>query len=119
MRWCIISVVLAAGSVACSGGETEPPACQDPSATTSVTVADFSYSPDCLSVEGDASLALDNQGDAPHTFTLEGADLSVDVPAGDQATADFSGIAAGTYTVICTYHPQMKAVVRVGDASTG
>jgi plastocyanin len=38
----------------------------------------------------------------------------VDVAAGAQGSADLSGVAAGTYTVLCTYHPQMKATIEVG-----
>jgi plastocyanin len=105
--------MLAAGAVACSGS-ADPPPCPRFEATSSVTMADFSYTPACIGTGVGASLQLDNRGEAPHTFTVEGSQVSVDVPAGEQASADLGGLSPGTYTVICTYHPQMKATLEVG-----
>jgi plastocyanin len=114
-RTASITVALAVtfGGVACSTGGSEAPTCSAFTASTSVQMDDFSYGPNCLQVASGTSVSLDNAGDAPHTFTVEGTDISVDVAAGDTATADLSGVAAGTYTVICTYHPQMKAAIEV------
>ena len=75
---------------------------------------DFRYGPACVQVDPGGTLTLDNVGAAPHTFTVEGTEVSVDVAAGAQGSADLSGVAAGFYTVLCTYHPQMKATIEVG-----
>ena len=75
---------------------------------------DFSYGPACVQIDAGSTVALDNVGAAPHTFTVEGTDVSADVAAGEQGSVDLSGVATGSYTVLCTYHPQMKATIEVG-----
>lgn len=111
-----ISLVFAVAIVtaACGAGGGEPPACSNFSTSTTVSMDDFSYGPNCLREPAGTTLSIENAGAAPHTFSLEGTEASVDVPAGEQATLDLSGVAEGTYTVICTYHPQMKATIEVG-----
>jgi len=110
----IITLSLALGGIACGAGGSEPSACSTFTRPTAVEMDDFSYGPACVQVDAGSTLALENVGAAPHTFTVEGTDVSVDVAAGTQGSADLSGVAAGTYTVVCTYHPQMKATIEVG-----
>jgi plastocyanin len=99
---------------ACEGETTPPEPCTDPTSATSVELADFAFRPDCLSVDAGATITLENTGDAPHTFTVEGTDLDVNVDAGGSDEVRFDGVAAGTYAVTCTFHPQMEATVTVG-----
>lgn len=110
----IITLALTLGGIACGAASSEPSACSTFTRSTAVEMDDFSYGPACVRVEAGSTLALNNVGAAPHTFTIEGTDVSVDVAAGAQGSADLSGVAAGTYTVLCTYHPQMKATIEVG-----
>jgi plastocyanin len=110
----IITLSLTLGGIACGAAGSEPSACSTFTTSTSVEMDDFSYGPVCVQVDAGSTLALDNVGAAPHTFTVDGTDVSVDVAAGAQGTADLSGVAGGTYTVLCTYHPQMKATLEVG-----
>lgn len=110
----IITLSLTLGGMACGAAGSEPSACSTFTKSSSVEMDDFSYGPACVQVDAGSTLALDNVGAAPHTFTVEGTDVSVDVAAGAQGSADLSGVAAGTYTVLCTYHPQMKATIEVG-----
>ena len=110
----IITLSLTLGGIACGAGASEPSACSTFTTSTSVEMDDFSYGPACVQVDPGGTLTLDNVGAAPHTFTVEGTEVSVDVAAGAQGSADLSGVAAGTYTVLCTYHPQMKATMEVG-----
>lgn len=109
----ILVIGLAVAGFACSSDQVEPPPCTNPTTATTVVMDDFSYGPNCLAVEADTTVSLDNQGAAPHTFTLEGTEVDADVAAGEPGSADLRGVAAGTYTVTCTYHPQMLAVVKV------
>jgi plastocyanin len=44
----------------------------------------------------------------------DGAEAEADVAAGERATLTVPDLAAGTYRVICTYHPQMEAALRIG-----
>ena len=110
----IIALASTLAGIACGAAGSEPSACTTFSTPNAVEMDDFSYGPACLQVDAGSTLALDNVGAAPHTFTVEGTGVSVDVAAGAQGSADLSGIAAGTYTVLCTYHPQMKATIEVG-----
>ena len=101
--------------VACGGGEAKPPgSCTDPVAVTTVELADFAFLPDCLSSETGATIALENRGEALHTFTVTGTDVDVSVDAGTSGEASLSGVDPGTYAVTCTLHPQMDATLTVG-----
>lgn len=101
--------------VACGGeGAESPETCTDPVAATTVELADFAFRPDCLSVGAGATIALDNTGDAIHTFTVTGTDVDVSVDAGDSGEVSLSNVEPGRYTVTCTLHPQMEATLTVG-----
>jgi len=116
LRRTILGVgVIAALTLPSCGGDGNPPACEDPRATTNLTMADFAYEPGCVEVAAGAELEIANEGQAPHTFTVEsdGPAAEVDVAAGEQATLALPELAAGTYRVICTYHPQMEAALRI------
>ena len=111
-----VAAALALALTACGGGGEESPACENPQAAGTVTMADFSYDPGCVEAAPGDSLEIVNEGQAPHTFTVEsdGAEAEVDVPAGERATLTVPDLAAGTYRVVCTYHPQMEAALRIG-----
>jgi plastocyanin len=107
-------VVLVAGLAACGGGD-EAPTCENPRTATSVAMGDFYYEPGCVEVASGTELEIVNEGKAPHTFTVE-ADADepeVDVPAGETAMLAIPALDAGTYRVVCTYHPQMEGALRV------
>jgi plastocyanin len=101
---------------ACEGDGAQPKACTDPVAATSVELADFAFRPDCLSVETSTTpmtYTLENTGEAPHTFTVTGTDVDINVDAGTSIEASLSGLEPGTYAVTCTFHPQMEATLTV------
>ena len=116
-----IGRVLALGALlllpACGGdGATPPQDCTDPVAATNVELADLAFRPDCLSVEASTmpmTFTLENTGDAPHTFTVTGTDVDINVDAGTSVEASLSGLEPGTYAVTCTFHPQMEATLIV------
>ena len=99
---------------ACGGDSAPPEPCADPMPATSVELADFAFRPDCLSVDAGGTIALENTGDSPHTFTVGGTDLDVKVDPGGSDEVHFDGVDPGTYAVTCTFHPQMEATVTVG-----
>ena len=115
----IVAIAIAAALVvalpACGGG-SEPPTCEGPQAVDTVTMADFSYEPSCVEAAPGDTLEVVNEGQAPHTFTVEsdGVEAEVDVAAGEGSTLTLPDLAAGTYRVVCTYHPQMEAALRIG-----
>jgi plastocyanin len=95
------------------GGDAEPQGCVDPVPATTVELADFAFRPECLTVDAGATITLDNVGESPHTFTVDGTDLDLNVDAGSSAEAGLSGIEPGRYAVTCTYHAQMTATLTV------
>jgi plastocyanin len=82
-----------------------------PAAT--VRLEDFAFEPDCLSAAPGAEFRLENVGETPHTFTVDGTDVSFDLPAGTDAQGSLSGVEPGRYAVTCVYHPQMTATLEV------
>lgn len=116
MRSTILALAAAAGlTLAACGSDASSPEelCPSPTDATTVEMADFSYSPTCASVEEGSSLEIRNTGQAPHTFTVDGTDVDVEVDPGGSTTVDLANVAAGTYEVICTLHPQMQGALRV------
>jgi plastocyanin len=99
--------------IACSESTDPQDLCSAPTATTRVEMKDFAYVPTCVSASAGSTLTLQNTGATPHTFTVQNSDDSVDVAAGETGTLDIADLSSGTYEVICTYHPQMKAALRV------
>jgi plastocyanin len=107
----VVMAALAGAGVACS---SDAPSCTSYTAATSVDLKDFSFDPGCLGASPGATLTLRDVGAAPHSFTVKGTDVNVSVDPGETATADLSGVAPGTYTVVCTYHPDMVGRLKVG-----
>ena len=115
MRTTVITLALAALTLgACSSdAPSAEELCPTPTDTTTVEMADFSYTPGCVAVDAGASLELRNTGQAPHTFTVNDTEIDVNVAAGETGTADLSDVVAGTYEVVCTLHPQMEGALQV------
>jgi plastocyanin len=49
-------------------------------------------------------LALSNLGAEVHSFTIEEADIDLDIEPGQSITADLSEVARGTYPFFCGHH---------------
>ena len=116
MRLASISVIAAVAIMlgACGSDAASPEElCPTPTQGTTVEMADFSYAPGCISVAAGTSLEVRNVGEAPHTFTVNGTDVDEQVDAGGSTTIDLSSVAAGTYEVVCTLHPQMEGALQV------
>ena len=96
-----------------SGGGS-PTVCVTPVEAETVVLSDFAFRPNCLQAPDGGQIELRNTGDAPHTFTIEGTTVDVNVPAGTSTAAGLSGVEPGRYTVTCTFHPQMEATLTVG-----
>ena len=109
----LVVAAIAFGGVACSsnGGEA---VCEDPVPTTDVTMTDFAYAPECVEASPGDTLTLVNSGETPHTFTVTVVDIEADVAAGATGELQLDGVTAGTtYQVICNYHPQMTAALKI------
>jgi plastocyanin len=97
----------------CGSGGDSPPACDHPTATTTVELKDFSYSPTCVQAQAGGTLTLNDTGSAAHTFTVKGTGIDVQVSSGDTAQASLDGVAPGTYRVVCSFHPEMVGALKI------
>jgi plastocyanin len=80
----------------------ETSATEEGTTTTTVTMRDNEYVPaDPVVTSGE--LELVNDGASPHTFTVDGESVDVEVEAGSKATASID-LDPGTYTVFCRFH---------------
>ena len=104
-----VAIVIALTSTlllaACCGGESSTGAATgvgDEPETSTVTIVDNSYEPSAPVVSS-GDIELINEGESPHTFTIDGQDVDVEVEAGKTATATVD-LPAGTYTLFCRFH---------------
>lgn len=111
LRVSIVAALVLAG-VAC-GADGPPPPCDARGATKTVDLQDFAFAPACIEAASGATVALTNSGETPHSFTVKGTDASADVDAGESGGVSLAGVEAGTYAVMCVYHPQMSATLNV------
>jgi plastocyanin len=88
------------------------------SASATVTMADFFFSPGSVTVAVGDTVTWHNSGQAPHTATADSGSFDTGtVNAGGSASHRFT--TAGTFTYTCTIHPNMHGTVRVLSASGG
>ena len=106
----MLMLLLAATLVlaACGGGDDTAAdggdGATEAATISTVTMRDNEYAPGDP-VVGTGQLTLVNEGSAPHTFTVEGEDIDVEVEAGSEATTSID-LAPGTYTLFCEFHRQ-------------
>jgi plastocyanin len=104
-RKAMLLAIATAGSMvlaACGGGDDATGDGGDGAASSTVTMRDNEFAPaDPVIAAGEVELV--NGGAAPHTFTIEGEDVDVQVDAGETATTTVD-LEAGTYTLFCSFH---------------
>jgi plastocyanin len=119
---------LALIATACGGGSTpsaaqtttqatNPPSTQSPSGgetsgETKVTIQDFMFTPSTVTASTGATIELENEGQATHTFTIDGQDVDQTVQPGttEKVTID---LAAGSYPFHCKIHPSMTGTLTI------
>jgi plastocyanin len=83
--------------------------------STSVTIQDFFFSPGSVTVDVGDTVTWRNSGQAPHNATAnDGSFKTPDLNNGQSASHTFSS--PGTFSYICTIHPNMHGTVRVLSA---
>ncbi len=80
----------------------------------SVQMRDFNFSPAAITVNVGESVTWVNAGEEPHNAVGDGFSTALLTP-GKSASESFSS--AGTFSYICTVHPQMKGTVKVVAAA--
>jgi plastocyanin len=84
--------------------------------STSVTMGDYFFSAASVTIHVGDTVTWHNSGQAPHTATADNGSFDTGtVNSGGSASHTFSS--AGTFSYICTIHPNMKGTIRVLAAS--
>jgi plastocyanin len=80
-----------------------------------VTIADFTFDPNCFTASASQGITVVNEDDVGHTFTMVGTDINVPIPPGETFNGEpISGmVEPGTYEFVCTIHPQMTGEATV------
>jgi plastocyanin len=112
LRSFLLLVMLCAGGMSCSSSGT-PSSCTPSGPTTTVDLKDFAFEPACIGAASGSTIALQNTGSILHTFTINGTAIDQKLDAGANGQVVLTGIAPGTYAVVCTVHPQMTATLQV------
>jgi LPXTG-motif cell wall-anchored protein len=87
-------------------------------ASGSVTIVDFSFGPGTITVNQGDSVTWVNDGPTAHSATSTSGAFDTGVfPAGQSRSHTFTE--AGTFSYICTPHPNMRGTVVVQAAQTG
>jgi plastocyanin len=77
-----------------------------------VTMVDNAFEPTDPAVASGDTLALENEGAATHTFTLEDGSIDETVEAGAGASVTVS-LDPGSYGFSCSLHPEMTGTLTV------
>ncbi|MGH3668725.1 MAG: cupredoxin domain-containing protein, partial [Acidimicrobiia bacterium] len=79
-----------------------------------VTIADFTFDPNCFIASASQGITVVNEDDVGHTFTMVGTDINVPIAAGETFNGEpISAVKPGTYEFVCTIHPQMTGEATV------
>ncbi len=100
--------------VACGGGGAEDTAAPGPQGTTpterattpaasTLVMRDNEFVPSDFTIQAGSQITLRNEGQAPHTFTVEGQNVDHEVQAGETETESLE-LEPGTYDFVCTFH---------------
>lgn len=85
-------------------------------ASATVTMGDLFFSPASVTIAVGDTVTWHNTGQAPHNATGDGGSFSTPtLNNGQSASHTFSS--PGTFSYICTIHPQMKGTIRVVSSS--
>jgi plastocyanin len=109
-------VALLAG---CGGGQPTPAG--TPAVTLTLVASNLAFDQTQLTVPADAPFAitLDNKDAAPHNVNITGNGVSRETePFGGPATKtyEYAGLPAGSYTFLCSVHPDMKGTLVSGGS---
>jgi plastocyanin len=85
-------------------------------ASAAVTISDFQFAPASVTVKVGDTVTWSNAGPTSHSATASGGSFDTGIfPEGESRSHTFEE--AGTFSYICTPHPQMKGTVTVEAAA--
>jgi LPXTG-motif cell wall-anchored protein len=83
-----------------------------------VTIADFQFTPAQITVNQGDTVTWTNNGPTPHSATASDGSFDTGIfPAGQSRSHTFDR--AGTFSYICTPHPQMHGTIVVTASQSG
>jgi plastocyanin len=108
----VLSLLVAACGGDDDGGDTTG-ATGDTGSTggTSITIADFAFDPNTISVSGPTEVTITNDDSTAHTFTLDDGSVDEELDPGSSVTVTVD--VSQTTGWVCRFHPQMTGTVEV------
>jgi plastocyanin len=77
-----------------------------------VTMSNFAFTPQEITVASGGSVAVSNQDSTTHTFTSEDAGFDLSLAGGESGEGEVTA-EAGEYEFLCTIHPSMTGTITV------
>jgi plastocyanin len=122
-RWMAVLAALFALTLlaaSCGGDEETPPAGggggseteSDGGGGADLTIVDFSFSPQDLSVTEGQTITVSNIGETSHTFTTDDGAIDETISPGDTVEITLTGVTSGGFH--CRFHSQMTGNLTVG-----
>jgi plastocyanin len=114
------TMMVIAGGCGGSGTNTDTTAPNDNVTSTqgeapmsaSVTIENFEFKPPTITISKGGTITWTNKDTALHTATADGGDFDTsDIAQNESVALTFEE--SGTFSYICTYHPNMKGTVIV------
>ena len=102
----VVAVLLLAGSVSVKASD------QTSSTTAAVTIDNFSFGPQTLTVAAGTTVTWTNRDDIPHTVVSTDGVFKSQVRDTDEKFS-YTFAKAGTYSYYCSVHPKMTGKVVV------
>lgn len=79
--------------------------------STQVVIESFSFMPTNIDIAVGDTIEWVNKDSVSHTVTFDDGSVDVELPIG--ATAQHTFTEAGSFSYLCSFHPQMQGVVVV------
>ena len=106
-------------AASCGGDDETPPAGggggseteSDGGGGADLTIVDFSFSPQDLSVTEGQTITITNIGEASHTFTTDDGAVDQEIGPGDTVEVTLTGVTSGGFH--CRFHSQMTGNLTV------
>lgn len=112
-RATLFLVAAAALLVGCGGSSDESATAMPGSGggAKAVTISDYLYEPDALTVPTGTEVKFTNEDSAPHTVTSKDQGAFESGSIGKGETGSITLEQAGTYAYYCAFHPFMKGTI--------
>lgn len=70
-----------------------------------ITMSGFAFDPPCFAVSSASSIVIENEDAVPHSFTIDGTPVDIEVGGGQTVERATTGLEPGAYGFRCTFHP--------------